>query len=290
MDFEAIWHTHKPFIIKVAAGALIFLIGTAIQGSMMDTAEKLSNTNASRQAEVQAKIEQLKTAEALEQGRGNALQSQLQPAILEALEWKPAEGFVLPDGEAQPHLFYPRAVNTALREIEAARDRALRLNPGAPLTVPKSSQDLGLPQEVSEADVDEALAQLDVVRGVVVRLLDAGIRDVREVRPRDVAYQEQPGVGGYLRQVPLQIEFVGGSAELARALSEFQKTGSFLEVLACEVTRAGDRPEDPIVVSLEVQALTIVPSLPAGQTVKDDAGGGSRRGGRRRTRRFGRDR
>ena len=81
MDLEAFWQTHKKFVIKVAAGALVLLVGNGWQGSVQAEADRMVRQNASAQNDLINMIEALRGAEGLERGRAEALEQRLAPAI-----------------------------------------------------------------------------------------------------------------------------------------------------------------------------------------------------------------
>lgn len=282
MDFEAIWQAHKPFILKVGGGALAVLILTAWQSSVLSEAETLAATSDRSQGQLLDGVDALEggQGEDYELGREQAIAERLEPLILDAILWRPSDGFELPEDDSSPALFYATA-------LEAARSRVAESAQTWAAAVPRDAAGLGLPVDVPEARVPEALAQADVVQRFVRDAIDAGVRIVREVRLAEVGYIELAGVGGFLREVPLTITFEGDTEVLAAVLAKAQAAGSFLEVLGCEVERSGDRPEDPVVVTLEVQALAIVDAMPETRSAREDD---RRRPSTRRRRRFGRER
>jgi hypothetical protein len=282
LDFEEIWHTHRRFILQVGAGALAFAILLVWQQSIEAEAATLSKKNASEQAALQDDLSGLEGAEGLEKGRADALEEKLQPAVLDALLWEPDEGFTLPQGDKAPALFYAAAAGKAAEDVKA---HAARWN----ATVPQSSQDLGLTAEPEEARVPEGLAQADLARRLVVRLLDAGVRAVSRVELPEVAYvAREGGEGGkFLRATPATVHFRASAESLSRALGELLRDGrSFVEVLGCKVTRVAARGGgDPLEVELSVQALSLVDQAPVAPVNEDQP-----RNGRRGPRRFGRER
>lgn len=280
LDFEAIWQTHKRFILQVAAGALAFTVLVSVKGGIAAEAADVAKNNASEQGALQDDLAALTGAEGLEKGRAEALEARLEPAVLDALLWKVEDRFVLPRGEKAPALFYGSAAADAARDVAA---HAARWN----ATVPKTSQELGLPTEPDEARLPEALAQADLARRLLMRLLDAGVRAVSKLELQEPGYAARDGGRGFLRTLPLRVAFRARTESLARALAEVQVKGSFLEVTGCRVVRRPDRAGgDPLEVELDLQALTIVDQAPPTATT---AAGGDRPQ-RRGPRRFGRER
>lgn len=281
IDFEAIWHTHKRFILQVAGGALVFLVLLSWRQSVAAEAADLTKKNAGEQAELQDDVAGLINAEGLEKGRAEALEARLEPAVLEALLWRPEPGYTLPKGDKAPNIFYGDAADNAAK---AVADHGARWN----ATVPKTAQELGLATQLEDARVPEGLAQADLVRRAVIRLLDAGVRTVSRVELPDPSYETREK--GFLRLTPVRLTFRARTETLARALAELQVEGSFVEVTGCTVTRSPDKAgADPLLVELDLRALSIVDEAPTAATTT--AGGGSgARPTRRGPRRFGRER
>ena len=238
MDFEAVWHQHKPFILKVMGGALVFLAVMGVRSSIANDTGTLVRTNASTESAVKDKIAQLEGAEGLEKGRAQALTDKLEPALLQALLWRPDAVYVLPEGEKSPVLFYTETLSKAVKEIER---HAARWN----AKIPQGADALGLPAEVGEAEVPEALARVGLIRRVLMKLLDAGVREVRSIDPDTAEYAEREADGRFLRQLPLTLVFEGHTELLAKVLGELQVEGSFLEVTGCRLSR-DEEPEAPL--------------------------------------------
>lgn len=285
MDFEAIWQTHKPFILKVLGGTLMFLILAGARGSLAESAVSLAGKNRSQQAAIEDKIAQVKGKEGLEKGRAAALEESLEPALGQALYWSPVEGFTLPEGEGSPALFYDGARHGAVEKVKRHADRWNA-------QVPKGAAGLGLREEVTPPEVPEALAWADLVHRVAIKLLDAGVRRIDAVEPRAARYHKREGDAKFLRELPLALTFEAGTELAAKALETLQKPGVFLELRECRLTRKGDDPKAPLEVSVELIALSLVDALPQNAEASAEAGGGGRRPtrGPRRVRRFGRER
>lgn len=280
IDFEAIWQTHKRFILQVAGGALVFLVLLSWRQSVAAEAATLTKSNAGEQAELQDDVAGLLNAEGLEKGRAEALESRLEPAVLEALLWRPEAGYTVPKDDKAPALIYLKAASKTAADVSA---HANTWN----ATVPKTAQELGLASQVEPARVPEGLAQADLVRRAVMRLLDAGVRTVSRVDVLEPSYETREK--GFLRLVPVRLTFRARTETLAKALSELQVEGSFVEITGCTVTRAPDKAGgDPLTVELDLRALSIVDEAP---TTATTAGGGTgARPTRRGPRRFGRER
>ena len=279
MDLEAIWQTHKPFIVKVIAGAMTFLVLMGIRSSMANSTARTAKANTSKELAFQDKKTQLEGAEGLEKGRAKALEEKAEPALVEALMWRSAEAFTLPAKEKSPVLFYATALSKALRDIERRADKTNA-------KVPRRAGELGLHEGVEDPMVVEALARADLVRGVVIRLLDAGVTEITFVEPSDAAYRPRKGDERFLRTMRIRVAFVGTTRLLARVLNTFQVQGSFLQVRGCQIRRETKRSGASLVVDLDLQSLVIVDETPRGVSAAQRREPVSRGG----TRNFGRDR
>lgn len=279
IDLEAIWQTHKRFIVKVGVGALVFSFGLAWRSSVAAEAARLSKQNTDSQAALQDDLGRLEGAEGLEKGRAEALGAKLEPAILKALMWRAEPGYTLPAGEKSPELFYASAAAKAAGDVQQA---AQRWN----ASVPQGSQGLGLAVDAGKDDVPEALAQADLHRRLALRLLDAGVRTITEFDAGDAAYEARDGAEGAVRELRATVQFQASTAMLAKALAELQVDGSFVEVVGCKVARPqGRAPAGLLDIELEVQALSIIDKMPA-----SSAKGATPAGRRAGVRRFGKER
>lgn len=281
MDFEAIWHTHRSFVIRVLAGAIAFLVLNGVRASLEASAGQAARRSANAQAALLDDVAALEGTEGLEKGRSVALADRLEPSLARGLLWRADAEFLLPEGDASPALFYASALAKAGSDVER---RAARWN----AQVPKGAAGLGLPEEVEPDGVPEALARADVVRRLVLALLDAGVRNLDTVAPEEIDYEER-GDGKYLRVLPVRVRFQADLGRVDRVLSGLWAEGSFLEVAGCELIRA-DGADGSLSAELTLQALSVVEQAPARASARTGGrrGSGSRGGGR--LRRFGRER
>tara|TARA_R110002072_G_scaffold51171_1_gene137017 strand:- start:1727 stop:2587 length:861 start_codon:yes stop_codon:yes gene_type:complete len=286
MDFEAIWQTHKPFILKVLGGALVFLILAGVRNSLAESATAQAKKNRSNRAAIEDKVAQVVGREGLEKGRADALAETLEPALAKALFWTPAEGYILPSGEKSAALFYDNARHASLGKVKR---HAARWN----AKVPSGASGFGLREEISAPEVPEALAWADLVERVTTGLLDAGVRRIDTVEPRTARYTKREGDGKFVRELPLGVTFEATTELASKALEAFQAPGNFLELRECRLSRKGDDPKAPLEVNVEFVALFIVATPPKNaEAVSAGGSSGSRRPtrGPRRVRRWGRER
>lgn len=283
MDLEAIWQQHKRFILRVAAGALLFTVLLTWRSSVAAEAAALVRSNASLQGALLDDMARLENAEGLEKGRAEALGARLEPAVLRAVGWTLDPAYELPKGAKSPGLLYASLAARAATEVESA---ASRWN----ASVPKGSQGLGLQVDPAAGRVGEALAQVDLHRRLTIKLLDAGVRTITKLDPQDPRYLPREAGKGFVRQLPVRVTFQASATSLAKALAELQVEGSFVELLSCRVSVRPSKPgvsdAEPLEVELEVQALSLVEAMPEGVASAD----AQPRGGRRGPRRFGRER
>jgi len=286
MDFEAIWQTHKPFILKVLGGALVFLILAGVRNELAGIASAQANKNRSNRTAIEDKVAQVVGREGLEKGRADALAETLEPALAKALFWTPAEGYVLPSNEKSAALFYDNARHASLGKVKR---HAARWN----AKVPTGASGFGLREEITAPEVPEALAWADLVERVTTGLLDAGVRRIDTVEPRTARYSKREGDGKFVRELPLGVTFEATTELASKALEAFQAPGNFLELRECRLTRKGDDPKAPLEVQVEFVALFLVGAPPKNaEAVDTGASSGTRRPtrGPRRVRRWGRER
>jgi len=278
VDFEAIWHTHRGFVLRVMAGALAFLVLNGVRASLEASAAQAARRNAGGQAALLDGVAALEAAEGLEKGRAVALADRLEPNLARSLLWRADPEFVLPAADASPALFHASALAKVAADVER---RAARWN----AQVPRGAAGLGLPEEVDTDAVPEALARADVVRRLVLSLLDAGVRRLEAVTPEAVDYEPR-GDGKLLRVLPVQVRFGGDLALIERVLAGLWGEGSFFEVEACELIRSTAGSET-LEAELTLRALSVVDQAPPRA-----ATGGPRRGAGSggRLREFGRER
>ncbi len=257
MNLEAIWQTHKKFIIQVISGAAVFLILMWVRSAIADSATRTAKSNASQEMAFMNKTAELAGAEGREKGRAKSLEEKLEPAVAQALMWNTADGFTLPEGEASPAIFYASALSKASSDIGRRADRWNA-------QIPRRTSELGLQDEIEDSLVEDALARVDLVRGVVLKLLDAGVREISFVEPGEGQYTARQGDGRFLREVGIRVSFLGDTKLLAKVLEAFQKEGSFLQVRGCRVTRETKKPGSKLVIELDLQSLSIVSSAPGG--------------------------
>ncbi|RMG13084.1 MAG: hypothetical protein D6731_12755 [Planctomycetota bacterium] len=278
MDLEAIWQTHKRFILQVGGGALAFLVLALARNSLADEAARLAKANASKELALRDKIEALRGAEGREKGRAETLAETIEPSVLSALRWKTDPAYTLPAGESSPTLFYATALSRTVGEVQRAADRVNAV-------CPRKANELGLAEEVEEDAVPAALAKAELVRTVVTRALALGVREITYVEPDEASYEARRGDDRFLRLLPIKLGFVGDVRLLSEFLAEFQREGRFLELVSARLARESEKHDARLTVELELRALTIVDRAPAAAARPDRP---SRRP--RGPRRFGRDR
>ena len=275
MDVEAIWHTHKPFILKVLGGALVFLILSSFRSGLAEDAAKLAKTNATQEAAILDKLSQLKGAEGLEKGRADALENKLAPSLLKTITWEVGPSYQLPEGHSSPELFYDSARRNAAKFVKR---HAEQFN----ARVPGNSEGLGLVESPPEHTLVEMLARADLVSRTVTALLDQGVRTISAVDPREAEYDPRQGDDRFLRTLPIKLDFEATVPQLGKVIRALQRQGAFLEVVSTHLRRLDS---GKLGVQLSLQALTLVDAAPKDRVRKQES-----RSQGRRVRHYGRER
>ncbi|MCW8137681.1 MAG: hypothetical protein KIT58_02135 [Planctomycetota bacterium] len=105
VDFEAIWHTHKRFILQVAAGRWPSRCCSA-GGSIAAEATRMAKANAGQQAELQDDLGGPRRR-GLEKGRAAALGERLGAGRARRAPVAPRRGLRPAEGEKSGLIYYP---------------------------------------------------------------------------------------------------------------------------------------------------------------------------------------
>jgi hypothetical protein len=268
MSLEDIWRLHRRFIVAVAGGAIVFLVGLSIVAKVEAAAAAVAKENRRTSGEIEEVAEELVGREPFEAGMADTLAHTIGPATRAAVEFTPRAEFVLGEADS-PFLAYQRVRE---RVQGARRADLLRRNISCP-------EDLGLNLQPAEDRVKEAIAVADLADRVLGALLETGVRQIEVFRPGEPEYL---AIGGaedapeakaeeapVLRRLPLRFAALAPLADIQGLLARFQRSGACLELAAARIQRAGGPagagPQDAglLRVEVEVAALTLVPAAEA---------------------------
>jgi hypothetical protein len=230
MDASAYWQENKRFVVTVGAGALVFLIAFAIEGSMFEDPmaaarrEIQGSKNALKQAQFSAT--DLATAE-----QENAALRQAAGTLVEVARFRPRAEFV-PDpatGPAANHY-----LRTFTRVKEELGQRAARV--GVEL-----DRGLGMPElsPTNEGEIVRYLEALDLVESVCDLAVRARVDRIEKIQVRlDPAISSRQGVGA-IERTRVQMSIAGPSLALTRLLTWTQRPGADGRVFAIDKLELG---------------------------------------------------
>ncbi len=259
MDLNDIWQEHKKFIIAVAAGLLVFLIGETIIGSSYTSKVQASERTLSSQ---RASLRQVKpTAKNLREIRD--VQSDLAArwqAASEKLIFQSGKRFELRDDEARPDDVYFNVVNEVKREVEEAAERRniqLPDNLGLPATTPRTRE-----------EAKRYLRALDVVQRVVRLAVEADVLAITDIdipkgATRSKRNRRSRDDADFLERLELRFRVRGSAPSLVRLVESLQAPASYL-VLAKDSRILGPEPDDPgpseavlVMAALDIESLDL---------------------------------
>ena len=230
MDLDEFWQENKRFVLTVAAGAIVFLIGLAvIDGTIREDVMVYRRSVATNKRNLQRPLFKGRHLDrAKEQNR--ALNDVL-VALRGQVEFQPREEFQV-DGRAGS------VSNTYFAVASAVRENLLMLAGRANVRLPES---LGLPPSVVDEDeIVRYLEGLDVVDRVVQLGLTAGVErfvgiDIK-LDPALVAKKPMPPI----EETEVAFELVGTPGPLVQlvALTQEERFGQSLLVRDVEIKSA----------------------------------------------------
>lgn len=214
MDASAYWQENKRFVVTVGAGALVFLIAFAIEGSMFEDPmaaarrEIASHKTALKQAQFSAT--DLATAE-----QENAALRQAAETLVEVARFRPRAEFV-PDPAAGPAANH--YLRTFTRVKEELGQRAARV--GIEL-----DRGLGMPElsPTNEGEIVRYLEALDLVESVADLAVRARVDRIEKIQVTlDPKINSREGVGA-IERTKVQMSIAGPSLALTRLLTWTQR-------------------------------------------------------------------
>lgn len=234
MNFEEIWQENKDFILKLAAGGLLFLVGYLFVTSGFE--DDIRGAKSSERKS-KATLKRMKVSGSeISQARGALETLQEQYAAVEReLIYAADPGFTLRGASGPTDVFYNEAVQGLAAElVEGASSLDIRID-----------ADLGLAGITPRNDVEREwyLNGLDIVRRFCLAGVASGVESIEPIKiakpPKKKRGEEEEGV---VR--PLTLDFVAVGAPLAvdGLLRSLQQNGRRLAVERAVITSLdGDR-------------------------------------------------
>lgn len=202
MDLNDFWQENKRFVVTVASGAILFVIGSMVIDSLFRSDLQKQELEARNLGD---KLRNSALFGAAEQRRAEEQNAALVAAIeklSQAVDFKTRARFQL-DAAKGP------AANQYFGTVSAVREELLRAAGRANLRLP---EDLGLPalSPTKELEIQKTLEAFDLVERVVRIALDSGVERVDRIEIKlDPALVSRAGVGEVERT---RVTFVASGA------------------------------------------------------------------------------
>lgn len=237
MDLGAYWQENKRFCMTVGAGALVFLIGFAVETSLyqgqINAAQRAIQLNKNQLRELKFSSEDQKAAEA-----ENAELRASVERLTAAASFRPRPEFV-PDPAAGP------SANHYLRTLSRVREDLMQRANRASLKLESS---LGMPElsPTVEREILRYLEALDLVETVADLAIRARVDGIDKIQVRlDPGHGSLGGVGA-IERTKVQMTLSGSSLALTRLLAWTQRppdaNGRSLPIDQLEMSGAKGRP------------------------------------------------
>jgi hypothetical protein len=214
MDLGAYWQENKRFCVTVGAGALLFLIGFAVETSLfqgkINAAQRAIQLNKNQLKELKFSAEDQRSAEA----ENAALRLSVEK-LTAAANFRPRPEFV-PDTAAGS------SANHYLRTLSRVREELLQRANRASLKVDSS---LGMPElsPTVEREILRYLEALDLVESVADLAIRARADSIDKIQVKlDPGHASRAGVGA-IERTKVQITLTGSSLALTRILAWSQR-------------------------------------------------------------------
>lgn len=238
MDLGAYWQENKRFVLTVGAGALVFLIGFAVESSLFQgkitAAQRAIQLSKNKLKEMQFSAKDLAEVES-----ENA-------ALRAALGQLTAAARFQPRPEFTPDPAAGSSANHYLRTLSRVREELLQRANRASVTVDPS---LGMPElsPTAEREILRYLEALDLVETVADLAIRARADAVDKIQVRlDPAHNSRQGVG-QIERTKVQMTLTGSSVALTRVIAWTQRPGPDGRVLPIdqlEMSTARGRKEE----------------------------------------------
>jgi hypothetical protein len=255
LNFEEIWQENKDFILKLAGGGMVFLIGWLFVTSGFQEEIK-ANERSKRDAEATVRRMKLPANSMSEaKGKFEQLEEQYQ-SVEKELFYRPDPGFTLRGISGPTDVFYNEAVQKLSGElVEGASTLDIRID-----------AELGLDGVTPRTDEEREwyLNALDVVRRFCLAGVAGGVESIEPIKiapmPKKKRGEEEEGV---VRPLTVDFVAVGAPTAIDGLLRALQQPGRRLAVERATITSLdGDRKasirfggEGLVRLNLKVKAL-----------------------------------
>ncbi len=253
MNFEAYWQENRTFVLRVAAGAVLFLIGSMVVSGTVGSelvAKRSALTSAQRRLAQPAHTAADEQAAREDHTRLGALLAELEQRV----DFAPRGGY-RPIAAPATTARYLNAV-AAVREelLPLARRRGMALDPA-----------LGLPEQspTREDELGRYLDGLDVVERAARLALDEQVERIDTLRIRlDPSLFGRDGAG-YVERTSIELSMSGKSAPLLAFLQRTQRAGPRPLIVERATLEASRQRADEARLELVLLAPRVARSTPS---------------------------
>lgn len=214
LDLGAYWQENRRFVLTVGAGALVFLVGFAIESSLYQgkivAAQRVIQTKKNALKDMQFSAQDL-----AEVGEENGALRKAVDELTESARFRPRPEFV-PDPAKGPSANHYLRTLSSVREDLGQRANRASLDLDASLGMPELSPTL-------EQEIVRYLEALDLVETVADLAIRARADGIDKIQVRlDPARASRAGVGP-IERTRVQLTLSGSSVALTRVLAWSQR-------------------------------------------------------------------
>jgi hypothetical protein len=244
MDLNDYWQENKRFVVSVASGAILFVIGSMVVDSFFKSELQKEERSARSDGDKLSRTPMFGAAEQRQAEQQNQALVAAITTLSQAVEFQSRPRFVL-DAAKGP------ATNQYFGTVSSVREELLRAAGRANLRLP---EDLGLPalSPTRELEIQKTLEALDLEERLVRLAIDAGVDRIDRIEIKlDPALSSRQGVGEVERT---RVTFVatGAAQPLLRLLLTSQSRAAAgspigplpLMLERAEMTQARNKPDE----------------------------------------------
>lgn len=238
MPWKAVWEKHRTFLIRVAGGLVVFLIGvTWIQGYRGEATAQVAK-NAATAAAVEKDQGALDLTYDRERKEGRVLDKRRESLLSQVAVSRHAR-LKMPQGSQEDfEIDFAQQKSTIWREFESRANRVNLYFPG--------QKDVGfsITTDLEVEDWEDRYLQLDMIRRILNSVVDVGgVAKIDSIDPGNVATEPIAGsdneaVVRYPVHVKMQLEY----SSVLRLMERFQGSASYMSL---EIEELLLEPGDP---------------------------------------------
>jgi hypothetical protein len=251
MDLTDLWQEHKKFILAVVGALVLLLVGEGVISGQHPVSRTVRSANSVNSLLRRSLDVADRDVRELEQEVA-ALRERL-AGLVETMDYRHDDLFQLPAEEPNPTAYCwkrIRELQTSLVDVAERSD----------IEVPER---IGL-DDTAPTDLDEirrTLWALDIVNTVVLRCIEANVREILRIQIESQARGRSPA-GGSIQELEVEFEVVGYERSLRRVLASLLEdakrgAGAYLEVKAPTRVEPYKYQKDMVLLRLTVAGLSI---------------------------------